>query len=385
MNVILYCNQEQQSLLPLTFLKPAGELRMGIFTFKERWQHLIQEADISYFTDYCLQELFPLDEAADNLFIHSSYFPTLELRDQILSLEFGEALEYQDNIIAYRGEIDGFDFNHVQRKPFTSELLYIERPYHLFLYNDHALRFDFDIITKDRKSQPISSTNGIIAPENIFLEEGAKVEYAILNATDGPIYIGNDAEICEGSMVRGGLALCEHAKLNMGAKIYGATTIGPWCKVGGEVNNSILTAYSNKGHDGFLGNSVIGEWCNLGADTNNSNLKNNYGEVKLWDYSTKHFEETGLQFCGLMMGDHSKAAINTQFNTGTVTGIFANIFKSGFPPNQIESFTWGGNHDSPKFNLESAYEVAKRMMSRRGVELTPALKNLITYWYDKLN
>ena len=244
------------------------------------------------------------------------------------------------------------------------------------------LAFDFELLTKNRISQPISETNGVINEDNIFLEEGAKVEFAILNATDGPIYIGKDAEICEGSMVRGGLALCDHAKLNLGTKIYGATTIGPHCKVGGEVNNSILTGYSNKGHDGFLGNSVIGEWCNLGADTNNSNLKNNYGEVKLWNYAENKFEKTGLQFCGLIMGDHAKSAINTQFNTGTVVGPFANVFKSGFPPNRVKMFSWGGGSEDGKFRLDAAYEVAERMMSRRKVELTNDMKNIIKHLFQ---
>lgn len=383
MNIILFAGQEQTQLLPLTFLKPPGELRMGILTFRERWQKLLPDATISYLTPKHLSQLFPLKEASDNLLIHTSYFPTQQCVEAILNLEKGEGLAYQKEIIAYRGSLQEFENNGFKTKTLASELIHIQRPYDLFRYNDKALAFDFELLTKNRQSQPISSTNGLIHSENIFLEQGAKVEFAILNATEGPIYVGKDAEVCEGSMVRGGLALCDYAKLNLGTKIYGATTVGPYCKVGGEVNNSILTAYSNKGHDGFLGHSVIGEWCNLGADTNNSNLKNNYGKVKLWDYTQHSFEDTGLQFCGLMMGDHTKAAINTQFNTGTVTGIFANIFKSGFPPNKIKSFTWGGQNDSPKFNLTAAYEVAERMMQRRGVELSEDLKNLIAYWYQK--
>src|SRR5690606_21896101 len=216
-----------------------------------------------------------------------------------------------------------------------------------------------------RKSQPISESNGIISPENIFLEEGAIVEFAVLNAKEGPIYVGKNAEIMEGTLVRGSLALCESAKLNLGAKIYSGTTIGPHCKVGGEVNNSILMGYSNKGHDGFLGNSVLGEWCNLGADTNNSNLKNNYSEIKVWDYNAKDYIDTGLQFCGLMMGDYSKSAINTQFNTGTVVGISANVFDAGFPPKFIPSFSWGGGKNAGKFDLEKSYDAAERMMERR--------------------
>ncbi|MXV37783.1 glucose-1-phosphate thymidylyltransferase [Flavobacteriaceae bacterium Ap0902] len=385
MNVVLFCKQEQQLLLPLTYMKPAGELRMGILTFKERWQKLL-DASISYLTEAYLSDLFPLQAASENIFIHSCYLPTYDLVNQIKLLKVGEVLKLNDEVIAFKGSLEDFQNENFQKIiNFKNKLIHINRPYDLFSYNQEALDFDFQLLTKDRKSASISNTNGVINPSNIFLEEGAKVEFAVLNATAGSIYIGRDAEICEGSLVRGGLALCDHAKLNLGTKIYGATTIGPWCKVGGEVNNSILTAYSNKGHDGFLGNSVIGEWCNLGADTNNSNLKNNYSEVKLWDYTQDLFENTGLQFCGLIMGDHSKSAINTQFNTGTVTGVFANVFKVGFPPNKVNSFTWGGSSESPKFNLEAAYQVADRMMQRRKVELTPEIKSLIAYLYDYAN
>ena len=236
-----------------------------------------------------------------------------------------------------------------------------------------------------RISQPISETNRVLHPERIFLEEGAKVEFAILNATEGPIYVGKDAEIMEGSMVRGGLALCEHAKINMGTKVYSGCTVGPYCKVGGELNNAILMAYSNKGHDGFLGNAVIGEWCNLGADTNNSNLKNNYSEVKQWNYPSGRFIKTGLQFCGLIMGDYSKSAINTQFNTGTVVGVSANIFQGGFPPNIIQHFSWGGLKDAPTFALDRAYEAAEKMMERRKVPFTEEDKKILEHIYNLNN
>lgn len=382
MNVILFSAQEQQQLLPLTFMKPSGELRMGILTFKERLKEFLGNK-ISYKTEDYLTELFPIHLEDRNLFLNPMYFPTHEVFDALLNLKPGTALLYKDNLLAFSGSYGDFMAKNWNATHWESELIHIQRPYDLFTYNDKALAFDFDLLTKNRKSQPIPETNGVINNKNIFLEEGAKVEYAILNATDGPIYIGKDAEICEGSMVRGGLALCDHAKLNLGTKIYGATTIGPHCKVGGEVNNSILTAYSNKGHDGFLGNSVIGEWCNLGADTNNSNLKNNYGEVKLWDYTQNRFDKTGLQFCGLIMGDHAKSAINTQFNTGTVVGPFANIFKVGFPPNRVKMFSWGGGNTDPKFRLESAHEVAERMMQRRNIELTTSIKNVIQHLFEQ--
>ena len=380
MNIILYCGDDQQQLLPLTFMKPAGELRMGILTFSERWQKLLQ-GNVSYLTEDYLSEVFPANLEDDSLFIHSGFFPKVSFVNAVKDLNPGHGIKYKDQIIAFRGNVNQFEYEEGSFNKWNEELIRIRRPFDLFSYNDRALEFDFEIITAGRKSAPISDTNGLINPDRIFLEESAKVEFSILNATDGPIYLGHKAEICEGSMVRGGLALCDNAKLNLGTKIYGATTIGPYCKVGGEINNSILTAYSNKGHDGFLGNSVLGEWCNLGADTNNSNMKNNYGEVKLWNYVSSSFEKTGLQFCGLIMGDHAKAAINTQFNTGTVVEPFANIFKSGFPPNKIEAFSWGGQHGDPKFRLQAAYEVAERMMERRHQNLSEETKKIIEYLY----
>lgn len=363
-------------------MKPAGELRMGILTFAERWKKLL-DAEISYITEEYLSEVFPLKVTEDNVFIHSGFFPTPELAEKLKKLELNQGIKSGEEVIAFRGTWEDFQNNKGNFSEWEQKLIRIRRPYDIFSHNHTTLEFDFELITKGRRSAPLSATNGTIHPERIFLEEGARVEFSILNATDGPIYLGKNSEICEGSMVRGGLALCEGAKLNLGTKIYGATTIGPHCKVGGEVNNSVLTAYSNKGHDGFLGNSVIGEWCNLGADTNNSNLKNNYGEVKLWNYSGSHFEKTGLQFCGLIMGDHAKAAINTQFNTGTVVGPFANIFRSGFPPNKIESFSWGGHKEDEKFRLEAAYEVAEKMMERRKVDLTEPLKKIISHLYSE--
>ncbi len=266
----------------------------------------------------------------------------------------------------------------------SSSVVHIQHLWELFIYNEFAIGYDFKLLTHGRNSAKISETNHLINPENIFFEEGAKAEFSILNATNGPIYLGKDSEIMEGSLVRGSLALCENAKLNMGTKIYSGTTVGPHSKVGGELNNAILMGYSNKAHDGFLGNSVIGEWCNLGAGTNNSNLKNNYAEVKLWDYSQKRFINTGLQFCGLIMGDYSKSAINTQFNTGTVVGVSANIFKPGFPPNFISSFNWGGSRDSEKFNLNRSYEAASKMMERREKILTENDKDILKHIFDEL-
>ena len=386
MNIILFDSIEWRNLRPLTLTKPFGELRMGILTFKERWQKLI-DGDYSYLTEDYLAEKFPLRTESLNLFINPAYFPLNHVIIVSLNaLKEGDSLWYNDQLFAAKCSYEDF-----QEKKFKNELKYdnsdfhINRVWDLFTYNDYAIRFDFDLITSGRKSQSISNTNGVVNPENIFLEEGAVVEFSILNAKSGPIYIGKDAEVMEGSLVRGSLALCEGSKLNMGSKIYSGTTIGPHCKVGGEVNNSILMGYSNKGHEGFLGNSVLGEWCNLGADTNNSNLKNNYSTIRVWDYEMKTFIDSGLQFCGLIMGDFSKSAINTQFNTGTVAGVSANVFEPGFPPKFIPSFSWGGNEQGTKFDLEKSYEAAEKMMERRKKILTEEDKKILKHIYFEVS
>lgn len=382
MNIVLFDHKEWDNLHPLTLTKPFGELRIGILTFKERWEKLI-EGNYSYLTQDYLSEKFLLKVDEVNLFINPAYFPNSELVDLILNLEVGHVLKRDEELIA--GKISLEDFQNLEKLSnsirYNGELLHIQKLWDLFSVNDQAIHFDFELMTKGRVSQPISDTNGVRNAENIFLEEGAIVEFSILNANSGPIYVGKDAEIMEGSLVRGSLALCDYAKLNMGAKIYSGTTIGPHCKVGGEVNNSILMGYSNKGHDGFLGNSVLGEWCNLGADTNNSNLKNNYSNVNLWNYPSKSFQDTGLQFCGLMMGDFSKSAINAQFNTGTVVGVSSNLFEVGFPPKFIPSFSWGGNENSPKFDLDRSYEAAQKMMERRKKILTEEDKKILKHIY----
>lgn len=356
---------------------------MGILTFTERWKMLLK-GEISYLTQEYLTGKFIPQIKEDNLFINPAFFPSFELVEILKDLAENEALIYNGKTVAFRSS-KFQELNDLKVKEFSTDLIEIAYPWDIFTHNFYAIEFDFNLLTKDRISQPISDTNRILNEDRIFLEEGAKVEFAILNATEGPIYIGKDAEIMEGSMIRGGLALCEHAKINMGTKVYPGCTIGPYCKVGGELNNAILMAYSNKGHDGFLGNAVIGEWCNLGADTNNSNLKNNYSEVKQWNYPSGRFIKTGLQFCGLIMGDYSKSAINTQFNTGTVVGVSANIFQGGFPPNIIQHFSWGGAKDAPVFSLDRAYEAAEKMMERRKVPFTEEDKKILGHIYNLNN
>lgn len=370
--------------LPLTYTKPIAELRTGIFTFLERWQKLLDSNEISYITEDYLQKKFKTYEKKESLLITPNFLPSENVLNQIKNLQIGEALIYEDEVLAARLDMQDFSLSKIEKMTdVTEELIFFKKPTDLFSLNDKAIDFDFELVTKGRTSQELSKTNGFLGKkEDLFIEEGAEIEFATLNCKTGKIYIGKNAEIMEGSVVRGSLALCEGSKINMGSKIYGATTIGPHSKVGGEVNNIIITGFTNKGHEGFLGNSVIGEWCNLGADTNSSNLKNNYAEVKLWSYKTKRFEKTGLQFCGLIMGDHSKTAINTQFNTGTVVGVGANIFKSGFPPNVIEHFSWGGFKGDEKFRLEKAYEVAEKAMARRKMPLTEDDKEIIKWVYE---
>jgi UDP-N-acetylglucosamine diphosphorylase/glucosamine-1-phosphate N-acetyltransferase len=266
---------------------------------------------------------------------------------------------------------------------FTGTMQHISKCPDIFSMNGSELEKDFAAITKGRKSAPISATNTVMAPEKVFLEEGAIVECAVLNGSSGPIYIAKDAEIMEGSLVRGPFSLGEHSQLKLGAKIYGPTTIGPHCKVGGEVNNCVIFGYSNKAHDGFIGNSVIGEWCNLGADTNTSNLKNNYAEVKLWNYPAEKYLKTGMQFCGTIMGDHSKCGINTMFNTGTVIGVSANIFGAGYPRNFIPDFSWGGAQGFETFSIAKSFEVAKIVFSRRGLVFDEIEQDILVYVFNE--
>ena len=372
MNYILF-DDNRKHLLPLTFTRPVSEIRLGILTISEKWQKVLSSS-ISYSTEEYLSAKFPLTISGDNIWINGSVCPDQSLVHAIHSLEINQTLKKGDSLLAYRSNDSTIPESTVD---YSKDIVQLSRLWQIFQSNDDCIHSDFELLTRGRQSQAISSTNKLTHPENIFIEQGAKVEHAVLNASTGPIYIGKEAEIMEGSLIRGPLAMCDHSVLKMGAKIYGATTLGPYCKVGGEVNNSVFLGYSNKGHDGFLGNSVIGEWCNLGADTNNSNLKNNYADVKLWNYSLERFENSGLQFCGLIMGDHSKCGINTMFNTGTVIGVSANIFGAGFPRNFVPSFSWGGSSGYSTFQLRKVYEVAEKVMPRRSKTFDVKEKQII--------
>lgn len=384
MQLVFSDAQYWEDFLPLTFTRPVAEMRCGILTFSERWQKILENTEVSYFTETYLQDKFAEPEKKESLFLVTNFLPTEHIIQHIKELKQGEALVYEDELVAAKINMDGFSLHQIEKMTdIKEELVFFKKPSDLFTYNKEAIDFDFELLTRGRTSQELSATNGFLGDkQDLFIEEGAQVEFSTLNTKTGKIYIGKNAEVMEGCHLRGPIALCEKSKFNLGAKIYGATTIGPHSKVGGEVSNIIIFGYSNKGHDGFVGNSVIGEWCNLGADTNSSNLKNNYGHVKLWSYRTKDFEDTGLQFAGLIMGDHSKTAINTQLNTGTVVGVASNIFKEGFPPNLIENFSWGGFKDDERFKLDKAYEVAEKVMARRKVPLTGEDKAIFKYIFD---
>jgi UDP-N-acetylglucosamine diphosphorylase/glucosamine-1-phosphate N-acetyltransferase len=388
MNYVLFDNRYRDHLLPLTYTRPIADLRVGIVTIREKWEHFLN-TECSFLTQEYLSEKFALKVSDQNILINGAIIPDKKLVDAILELQPDQALMSEDDCLAAyisEAQLSNFDaenFDNFEKNTYNNDFLQIRYPYHIFSLNGECLKQDFEWLTKGRKSAEISLTNKVLSPENIFLEEGAKIECAILNASNGPMYIGKDAEIMEGSVIRGPFTLCESSTVKLSGKIYGPTTIGPHSKVGGELNNVVIQGYSNKGHDGFLGNAVIGEWCNLGADTNNSNLKNNYSEVKIWNYVEKRFKGTGLQFCGLIMGDHSKCGINTMFNTGTVVGVFANIFGSGFPRNFIPSFAWGGPQGFKEYKKIAAFYVAKLVMERRNIEFNDVEKRILDHVYEE--
>jgi len=384
MNYILYDGSVRNNLLPFTFTRPVAEIRIGILTIREKWEKYLGTTTTTVTEEY-LSEKFPMVEMAENVMINASFCPNEVLVEMIQFLQPNQAIVKNDEIIAFytTDEQEEVVFEEYDLLEIEEDCLQVEHTWDIFQKNDQAIRDDFELLTQDRKSQPIPSTVNVLGAENIFIEEGAVLNFCTLNATTGPVYIGKDAEIMEGSVIRGPFALCDHAQVKLATKIYGATTVGPHSRVGGEINNSVLFAYSNKGHDGFLGNAVLGEWCNIGADSNNSNLKNNYESVKLWDYETERFVNTGLQFCGLMMGDHSKCGINTMFNTGTVVGVAANIFGAGFPRNYIPNFTWGGAQGTQAYLPVKAFETAKIVMSRRNIDFTDLDQDILTHIFNE--
>ena len=384
MNYILFDGTVRNALLPFTFTRPVADILVGILTIREKWENYLGTTTTTVTEEY-LTEKYPMVEMEQNVMINASFLPNPVLVEMIQNLNPNEAIILDEEIIAFytTDTQEEINFDEYELIDFEGDFLRIENTWDIFSKNDAAIREDFDFITEDRTSQPIPKSVNVISPENIFIEEGAKLEYVTLNASTGPIYIGKNAEIMEGSVIRGPFALCESGRVKLATKVYGATTVGPHSVIGGEVNNSVLFGYSNKGHDGFLGNSVLGEWCNIGADSNNSNLKNNYEEVRLWSYETEGFAKTGLQFCGLMMGDHSKCGINTMFNTGTVIGVSTNIFGAGFPRNFVPSFSWGGAAGFSTYLTSKAFQTAKIVMARRNVEFSEEDAKILEYVFEE--
>jgi UDP-N-acetylglucosamine diphosphorylase/glucosamine-1-phosphate N-acetyltransferase len=385
MTINLFDDGAWFNLRPLTFTRPVADLRIGILTIAEKWSKYFQ-AEVGFSTQAYLSTKFPAQPNA-TLFINGSICPDLPLIERIQNLKPGQALFKRELLIAYLVEsptthtilsaesLDKLDYD-------GPDFIHINHPEDIFKSNDVELRKDFTLLTSGRTSASLSATNTLIG-DQIFIEPGVEAECSTFNSKSGPIYLGKNSQVWEGSNVRGSFSLGENSQLKMGAKIYGQTTIGPFCRVGGEINNAVIWGYSSKGHEGYLGNSVIGQWCNIGADSNNSNLKNNYSEVKLWNYEKERFRKTGLQFCGLIMADHAKCAINTMFNTGTVAGVSANIFGSGFPRNFIADFSWGGAHGFEVYALNKVYETAEKVFQRRNMAFDQQERDILQEVFNR--
>lgn len=387
MKVILFDDSNRETLYPLTLTRPISDIRIGILKIYEKWEKYLN-AEVTFKTAAYLQAKFPLNISnEDNLFINASALPDRQLLDAIATLTDGDALTKDGVLIAAKIQgAQAIDFNckpsaELNSKEYTANLNLLKYPEQIFVRNAEQIALDFELITKGRTSASLSNTNVIIG-DNIFAEDGVEAECSSFNTRNGPIYLGKDAQVWEGSHIRGSFALCEDSQVKMGTKIYGGTTIGPKSRVGGEINNAVILGNSAKGHEGYLGNSVVGEWCNFGADSNNSNMKNTYAEVRIWDYTIERFRKTGLQFCGLIMGDHSKCGINTMFNTGTVVGVSANVFGAGFPRVFIPDFSWGGAQGFENYALNKAVETAKLAFERKGKVFDQKEQDIFAYLYN---
>lgn len=382
MNILFVDHQVAHTrLLPLTFTRPIADLRVGILTLAEKWSKRLGISELGYQTEPYLQKKFtPVTPSADTLWIYNGIIPDEALVARIMELSPGEVLYKEDRILASRGEVDGMLSKN--RVEFSGEVSVIERTWDIFSLNGPEIKADFELITRRRNSAELDDPYTRTYGEDIFLEEGAVVKAAILNAQNGPIYLGKNSEVQEGAIIQGPFGMGEGSVISLGAKIRANSSMGPFCKVGGEVSNSVFWGHSNKSHDGFMGNAVIGEWCNVGAGTSNSNLKNNYDPVRMWDYSTEGFITTGLQFCGLIMADHTKCGINTMFNTGTTIGVAANIYGEGFPRTIIPSFAWGGASGFVTHQPRKAFITADIVMNRRNINLSELDKAILTHIFE---
>ncbi|NNF01508.1 MAG: glucose-1-phosphate thymidylyltransferase [Bacteroidia bacterium] len=388
MNFVLVDGPNRDHLLPLVATRAVADLRLGVLTIREKWEVMLQTK-----CDVLTQDYLSADKPATSsniIYINASVIPSVDLVAVIKKLEAGNCIVNDERVIAFQHNelIECSDFENVAASLVKTEIklniLSITYPWDLFSNNADAIGNDVEQLRSKRKFINADKSNNILNEKNVFIEDGATVMFCTINAEDGPVYIGKDAQVMEGSLIRGPVAICNNATVKMGAKIYGGTSIGPFCKIGGEVNNSIFMAYSNKGHDGFIGNSVIGEWCNLGADTNNSNLKNNYGNVRVWNEPAQDYIDTGLQFCGVFIADHSKCGINTMLNTGTVIGVSSNIFGGGFPPKNIPAYSWGGAAGFERFKFDKAIEVAIAMYKRRGMQFSDKERSILQFLFDNL-
>jgi UDP-N-acetylglucosamine diphosphorylase/glucosamine-1-phosphate N-acetyltransferase len=390
MNYILFDSEARENLLPFAHTRPVADIRCGILTMRERWEHLLG-ATTGTLTQGYMQACYEHTQtASETIYINGAVMGNNQIAQQIAALSENEVLTKDGIVIAARmpyheGDVHTLNeaIDQIKAVAYDGELVHLRNIWDIFSLNETAINNDWQLLTQNKKSAPIPEGIVVNGKDNLFIEEGAVINAGtIINAKTGYVYVGKDAEILEGSLLRGPVAVCEHAVIKMGAKIYGATTIGPGCKVGGEINNVVFFANSNKSHDGYLGNAVIGEWCNLGADTNCSNLKNNYDVVKVWHEASQKEVNTGLTFCGLLMGDHSKCGINTMFNTGTVVGVSCNIYGGGFPDKNIPSFSWGGSEGFITYRFDKAMETANKMMGRRNKQLSSAEIAMYQHLFD---
>ncbi len=387
MHYCLFDDNYRNQLLPLTFTKPVSELRIGILTIREKWEKRLSTSITSWKTQEYLSFKYPFHQSGETILLNGHVCPNQTVADLVLNLKKNQGIICGERIVALRTEQSGLDFAisdlpEIEWLESDEKLTILSNSWELFTRNSVEIQADFELITQGRTSEPIPKSCYIQGVENIFIEKGAKITFASLNASTGPIYIGSDAEIMEGSLIRGPFVLGEHSTVNMGAKIYGPVSVGPNSKIGGELNTVNIQGFSNKGHDGFLGCSVIGEWCNLGADSNTSNLKNSYVEVKLWNYPTNRFLSTGLQFCGLIMGDHSKCGINAMFNAGTIVGICCNIHGTGYLRNFVPSFSDGGAQRYQLNRLQEVFKTATKVMGRRNLVFTPEDQEILAKVFE---
>lgn len=385
MAIVLFDSVNRKALFPLTKTRSVAHLRMGICTMAERWQQLTGMS-VYVHTEAYLQDLYGRPDTGEHVWIDAAVVPTPDLVDKIQGVSNGSCWADEKGLIVGKTSIAFTDFNAAQSiQPFT--LIHdhplaerMEYPWQLMQWNDRMLRFDFERITHGRKSAAISSTNKTTGADQIFLEEGVRMEHCIINASAGPVYIGRGAEIMEGTAIRGPFAMGEGSVVKMNSRIYGATTLGPFCMGGGEIKNSIMMGYSNKAHDGYMGDSIIGEWCNWGAGTSNSNLKNTAGMIKVWNEAANHYLDAGYK-CGVIMGDYSRTAINSSINTGSVIGVSSNVFGEGLLPNIVPDFSWGCK--GVKYRMDKVCTDIDNWKKLKNAALTEAEKNILLQLHEK--